>query len=198
MSNSLFGQGYDPKESKGGSAQLPAGGYIVKIMSAKMQNAQSSGLPMVVIQFDICEGEYKNYYHKKWDNAKNYSPDAKYGGIARIPAVDQEGKARKGFNSFCGAVEASNGCKLPTDDDMFLASLRGKYVGIIFGREEFEAKDGSTKWTTKPKFYRSVATIENGDFDVPEDEPLQKSSYDAGYGNDFVDSFAQAESELPF
>jgi len=197
MSNSLFGQGFDPKESKGGSPQLPGGGYVCRIMSAKMQNALSSGLPMVVVAFDICEGEYANYYHKKWDNAKNYSPDAKYGGVARIPAVDAQGKARKGFNSFCGAVEASNDCKLPQDDELFLTSLKGKYVGIIFGREEFETRDGRVMWTTKPKFYRSVATIESGDFDIPDDVPLEKSSYDAGFGND-VDSFAQAESDLPF
>jgi len=197
MSNALFGQGYDPKESKGGNKALPSGGYITRIMSAKMETAKSSGLPMVVVAFDICEGEYANYYHNKWERDKGYRADAKYSGVARIPAVDENGKARKGFNSFCGAVEASNDCKLPTDDEMFLASLKGKFVGIIFGREEFETRDGRVMWTTKPKWYRSVETIENGDFDIPDDEPLQKSNYDAGIGNE-VDSFAMAESDLPF
>lgn len=195
MGNSLFGTGYDPKETNGSKA-LPADGYVCKIMAAKMELAKSSGLPMVVIQFDIAEGEYKQYFRNKYLNAKNYNPDTKWQGVGRIPAVDAEGKARKGFNSFCGAVEKSNDCKLPTDDELFLASLKDKYIGIIFGREEYRGNDGQNHWSTKPKFYRSVQTIESGNFTIPDDEPLQDNFYNAA--DAYADSFAQAESELPF
>lgn len=213
MGNALFGQGYDPKESSG-SKQLPAGGYICKIMNAKMELSKSSNLPMVVIQFDIAEGEHSNYYHKKFQTDKGYRFDAKYGGVARIPAVDREGKARRGFNSFCGAVEKSNDIQLPKEDTAFLNMLKDKYVGILFGREEFQGKDGSVHWTTKPQFYRSVETIENGNFDVPEDKYLDKPTdnsfgsfngsadlFGDGFGSDLgnpADSFAQAESDIPF
>lgn len=195
MSNSLFGQGYAPKESKGSKA-LPAGGYVCRILGAKMEMAKSSGLPMVVIQFDIAEGEFKDFYRQKYLNDKNYRADAKWSGIGRIPAVDAQGKARKGFNSFCGAVENSNDCKLPTEDDMFLMSLKDKEVGILFGREEYRGNDGQNHWSTKPKFYRSCETIRTGDYDIPKDEPLQGGGYNEA--DAYADSFSAAADDIPF
>ena len=206
MSNALFGTGYEAKESRGESRKLPSGGYICRIMDAKMQNAQTSGLPMVVVQFDICEGEYNNFYHDKYKNDVGYRPSAKYQGIARIPAVDAEGKARRGFNSFCGAVEKSNDIKLPQEDIPFLTMLKGKVVGIIFGREEVQFDDGSTAMVTKPKFYRSVQTIQSGDFDIPKDVYLEKKptggfneqAISDLFGTDIPDSFSSAEDDIPF
>lgn len=207
MSNSLFGNGFEARESTGSSRKLPAGGYICRIMDAKMQNAQSSGLPMVVVQFDICEGEYNNFYHDKYKTDIGFRPSAKYQGIARIPAVDAEGKARKGFNSFCGAVEKSNGIKLPTEDTAFLNMLKNKTVGIIFGREEVEFSDGRVAMITKPKFYRSVQAIESGEFEVPDDQLLAPSVpmsdiasdvSDLFGGMSVTDSFSAAEDDIPF
>lgn len=191
MGNSLFGQGYAPKEASG-SKTLPAGGYIIKIMAARMEMAKSSGLPMVVIQFDISEGDYRNYYHDKYTRDKGYRPDAKWSGVGRIPAVDAQGKARKGFNSFCGAVEKSNDIKLPTEDTAFLEALKGLYVGVLMGREEYRGNDGQTHWSVKPKFYRSTEVIESGNYTVPDDEPLQDSGYE------IADTFEAVTEDLPF
>lgn len=213
---SLFGKGYSPQEG-GGSRKLPAGGYICRIMNAKIEIAKSSGLPMVVIQFDICDGEYSNFFHEKYDNDRAYRSNANYQGIARIPAVNEEGKARKGFNSFCGAVEKSNGITLPTEDNAFLNMLRNKTVGIIFGREEVRFDDGRTSMVTKPKFYRSVETIESGNYETPKDELLSNniaprstvSNASALFGSttpvqpieeilDGVDSFSSTDDDIPF
>ena len=210
MSNSLFGRGFEPQEGTGSSRKLPAGGYICRIMDAKIKNAESSGLPMVVIQFDICEGEYNNFYHDKYKNDIAFRPNASYQGIARISAVDQQGNARRGFNSFCGAVEKSNDIKLPQEDVAFINALKGKLVGIIFGREEVEFENGDTAMVTKPKFYRSVETIENGNYETPKDEMLEPSApsalaqgASALFGNMPVtetnfDSFSAAEDDIPF
>jgi len=208
MASSLFGKGYEPKEGTG-SRKLPKGGYIVRIMSAKIENAKSSGLPMLVIQFDISDGEFSNYYHKKYESDKKFRDNAKYQGIARIPAIDQEGKARRGFNTFCGAVEKSNDIKLPQDDTEFLNMLKGKFVGIIFRNEEFRGSDGNVYMTAKPTWYRSVQTIESGEYDIPEDK-LLKEDFGIGYddADDFfgdapasgsiADSFSAAEDDIPF
>lgn len=209
MANSLFGTGFEPVESIGGNKALPADGYICTIMNAKIENTKTTGLPMVVIQFDIADGEYSNYYHKKFDNDKNFNSNPSYGGIARIPAVDEKGNAKRGFNSFCGAVEKSNDIKLPMDDTAFLNMLKGKMVGIIFGREEFQGSDGGIHWSTKPKFYRSVQTIESGDYTVPEDKYLTPSApgFTENVNSLFgsvpmtetnVDSFAASEDDIPF
>lgn len=204
MSNTLFGKGYEATEG-GSSRKLPAGGYICRIMGARMENAKSSGLPMVIVQFDICDGEYNNFFHEKYGNDLKYRPTATYQGIARIPAVDAEGKARRGFNSFCGAIEKSNDIKLPTEDIAFLNTLKGKEVGIIFGREEVEFNDGRTAMVTKPKYYRSTQTIENGDYETPTDEMLSHNSYSYDEPSednpsflDGVDSFSSAEDDIPF
>lgn len=201
MSNSLFGTGYKPQEGSS-SRKLPAGGYIVRIMNAKMENAKTSGLPMVVIQFDICEGEYMNYFREKYDTDKSYRDNAKWQGIARIPAVDAEGKQRSGFNSFCGAVEKSNDIKLPTEDVPFLNALKGQVLGIIFGREEVKLQNGDLVWTTKPKYYRSTETIDSGNYQIPQDEPY-RSSAGTAFASAFspadgLDSFSAAEDDIPF
>ena len=209
MSNSLFGKGFTPIESNGASKKLPSGGYICRIMNAKMENAKSSGLPMVVAQFDIADGEYTNYYHNKYATDIKFRPNANYQGIIRVPAVDSEGNARKGFNSFCGAVEKSNDIKLPTEDMPFLNALKGAMVGIIFGREEVRFSDGSTAMVTKPKFYRSVETIQSGNYDVPSDVFLEPSAPSGSLATDVsnlfggatvteVDSFSSAEDDIPF
>lgn len=209
MSNSLFGTGFQPIESGGSSKKLPAGGYVCRIMGAKLENAKSSGLPMVILQFDICDGDYNNFYHDKYANDIKFRQDAKYQGIARIPAVDAEGKARRVFNLFCGAVEKSNDIKLPTEDVAFLNVLKDKFVGIIFGREEVEFSDGRTAMVTKPKFYRSTQTIESGNFDIPKDVFLEPSApsgdvvsnVSALFGGAPVsetDSFSAAEDDIPF
>lgn len=209
MSNALFGKGFEPQESTGSSRKLPAGGYICRIMNAKMENARTSGLPMVILQFDICEGEYNNFYHDKYKNDIAFRPNSNYQGIARIPAVDEHGNARRGFNSFCGAVEKSNDIKLPQEDVAFLNVLKDKFVGIIFGREEVEFEDGSTAMVTKPRFYRSVETIESGNYETPQDKMLEPSapsfaqSASSLFGNAPVtetglDTFQAAEDDIPF
>lgn len=203
MANSLFGKGFEAIESTS-SRKLPAGGYICKIMNAKVENAKSSGLPMVVIQFDICEGEYNNFFHEKYSNDLKFRPTAKYQGIARIPAVDAEGNARRGFNGFCGAIEKSNDIKLPLEDVAFLNALKNAYVGIVFGREEVEFDDGRTAMVTKPKFYRSTQAIESGDYETPKDELLSRSDYGSEPQDSVpsflegVDSFSSAEDDIPF
>lgn len=207
MSNSLFGKGFAPVEGSGTSKKLPAGGYICRLMNAKIENAKSSGLPMVVCQFDIADGEFANYYHNKYATDIKFRSEAKYQGIIRIPAVDAEGNARKGFNGFCGAVEKSNDIKLPTEDVPFLNALKGAMVGIIFGREEVRFNDGSTAMVTKPKFYRSVETIQSGNYDVPEDVYLapSKDSFTSDVNSLFggvpineADSFSAASDDIPF
>lgn len=207
----LFGNGYQPQESTGASRKLPAGGYVCRIMGAKMQNAKTSGLPMVVIQFDISEGEYNNFYHDKYANDIKFRPEATYQGIARIPAIDENGNQRRGFNSFCGAVEKSNDIKLPTEDVAFLNALKDKFVGIIFGREEVEFSNGDVKMIAKPKFYRSTQAIENGEYTIPEDKYIEPSApsalangASALFGNvpvtetSGVDSFSAAMDDIPF
>lgn len=205
---SLFGSDYDTVQV-GGYKALPAGGYICRILDARAERAKSTGNPMVVVALDIIEGEYTNYFQNKFLDRKANADDptkVKYpnDGIARIVTMDSEGHTKKSFKGFCTAVENSNDIQLPREDVAFLAELKGKEVGVLFGREEYMGTDGKARWSTKPSFFRDVETIINGDFTVPEDRPLKEdratavmNAANAMFG-EMPDSFSAASDDIPF
>ena len=56
-------ENYDKVEANTGEHEvLPVGGYICKITAAEVTTAQKSGKEMLVINFDIAEGKYKDFY----------------------------------------------------------------------------------------------------------------------------------------
>lgn len=205
---SLFGNDYD-SVSVGGGKTLPAGGYVCKIIKARVTES-SDHLPMVEALFDICEGEYANYFGDKHRRNLMNDPKSEYprSGRIKVVAVDAEGKTKRVFKSFNTAVEHSNDFILPRDTNAYLNALAGKYVGVIFGREEFKGTDGKNHWATKPRWYRSVEDIENGDYEVPEDTylaPSAPSAFGSGVNDLFgdvpvteVDSFNAVMDDIPF
>lgn len=211
MAQTFFGNDYDSVQVGGGKA-LPKGGYICKIIKARMTKS-SQGLPMVEALFDICEGEYANYFGDKYRdnlqrNSKNEYPN---NGRAKVVAVDENGNTKKTFKGFVTSIEKSNEINLPREDNAFLKALEGKYIGVIFSREEFEGNDGKTHWATKPRWYRSVQDIESGNYEVPEDaylEPSAPSALAQGASDLFggmpvteasgVDSFSASMDDIPF
>ncbi len=75
-------QGYNNSETvvAGEGKKLPAGNYICEILGAKVETSQKGNL-MLVIQFDIKEGEYANFYRNTHKVAKENNPEAKYRGV---------------------------------------------------------------------------------------------------------------------
>lgn len=188
----LFGKNYDSVQVGGEFQALPGGGYVVRIKKAQM-TTNSNNLPMIEVMVDIAEGNYKGYFGDLYRNRIGSDPNAKYpyNGILRITAVDEEGNTKKNFKSFCTAVEQSNDMTLPRHDDAFLKALAGKYVGVLYQREEYEGNDGKAHWSTKPKWYRSVETIRSGKFTAPEDVPLSDT-----YGTGFSEADASAINDM--
>lgn len=209
MAQTFFGNDYDSVQVGGGRA-LPADGYICRIIKARMTKSRD-GLPMVEALFDICEGEYNNYFGDKYKANLMRNPQAEYpsNGRAKVVAVDAEGKTKKTFKGFVTSIEHSNDMTMPREDTAFLNALSGKLIGVIFGREEFLGGDGKPHWVTKPRWYRSVQDIESGNFEVPEDTPLATSAPSTDFGSNVsalfgdvpvteVDSFSAAEDDIPF
>lgn len=192
----LFGKNYNDVQVGGEFKPLPSGGYICRILSAKMSKS-SNDLPMIEVAIDISDGEYAQYFHKLYRDRIGRDPNAKYpyNGVLRITAVDEEGNTKKNFKSFVTSVEKSNDCELPRHDEAFLKALKDKTVGVLYQREEYEGNDGKTHWSTKPKWFRDVETIESGNFTVPEDVPLS-DTYGTGFEN--VDTFSAQEDSIPF
>ena len=194
----LFGKDYDSVQVGGEFKALPAGGYVCRVLKAQM-TTNNSGLPMIEVMIDIIDGEYTQYFSNLYRERMSRDLNARYpyNGILKITAVDENGNTKKNFKSFCTAIEQSNGITLPRDDEAFLKVLKDKEVGVLYQREEFAGSDGNAHWSTKPKWFRSVEAIQNGDFTVPEDVPLPMT-YGTAFQSMEADSFSSAQDDIPF
>lgn len=171
---------WDSVQAAGERKSLPAGGYVLKINGARVETSPG-GWEMLVVAFDIVSGEYAGFYRKRFDADTRANRKWPNGGIFRImlPVDRDEPDAytRKAgrVKSFTNAVEMSNpGYVWSWNEE----SLRGKMVGGLFGREEFETNDGKRAWSTKMRFACSVERINSGDFRIPEDRPLDNGPED--------------------
>lgn len=188
----LFGKDFNDVKVGGDFRSLPGGGYVVGIKKAKM-STNSNGLPMVEVMIDIAEGDFKGYFGDLYRSRMEKDVEAKYpyNGILHITAVDENGNTKKNFKSFCTSVEKSNNIELPRHDEAFLKALVGKYVGVLYQREEYEGNDGKTRWSAKPKWFRDVETIRSGRYTKPEDVPLPET-----YGTGFTEVDASALNDM--
>lgn len=136
--------GYEAKYQAGGAIfePIPAGAYVGKIYGAKADEQA------LVIQVDVTEGEYANYYHDRFKADEGSSFGQKYKGTFRLslPAGDSndDWKIRM-FNSAIGAIELSNpGYKWDWNE----AGLKGKSIGLNVREREWEM-NGNAGVTTE-------------------------------------------------
>lgn len=182
-------KGYDEAQAITGEYEkLNAGGYICKIKSAKEEKSKT-GKRMLVIALDILEGDKKNFFKKRFDEDTRAEKKWPAGAIYRQML---EGEKAAGFlKGLITSIEASNeGFKWDWDEKK-LANLK---CGAIFGEEEYEKLDGSVGTSTKVKFIRTVKSIEEGNFKIPE---IKKLPQKGEAFEDFVNSVTSDE-ELPF
>ena len=182
-------KGYDEAQAITGEYEkLNAGGYICKIKSAKEEKSKT-GKRMLVIALDILEGDKKDFFKKRFDEDTRAEKKWPAGAIYRQML---EGEKAAGFlKGLITSLEASNeGFKWDWDEKK-LANLK---CGAIFGEEEYEKLDGSVGTSTKVKFIRTVKSIEEGNFKIPE---IKKLPQKGEAFEDFVNSVTSDE-ELPF
>ena len=173
---------------------LPAGGYICKILNAE-ETESRGGKPMLKVSFDIDEGEYKGYFRDLFKGWKENSDDPAtvkwpFTGTKWVMFYNSEGKTNRDFKSFCTSLEDS-GTKVWINDTFDVNGLRGATLGLIFRREEHEYNNARS-WRTVPVGFRSVKTIEDGNYNVPEDKPLPEPVLTE------TDSFTALDEDLPF
>lgn len=178
-------QGWDTATAyTGDSVALPSGGYVCEIKKAAVDTSRS-GQEMLILLLDIAEGEYKGYYQKQFDAAKLNNPEAKWGCVFR-----QLTSSTGFFKGLITCIEASNNDYVWSWDE---ATLKGKRIGILFGREEYQNQNGEKRWRTTAKMARTVTKICNGEFEVPKDKPLPDTSAINNFGLPPVD-----DGTLPF
>lgn len=178
---------------------LQAGGYICKVISAKEENSQN-GNRMLVVAFDIAEGEHKDFYKRRYEaNVKgnkdpNYKVKWPNNGVHRIMVEDKDGNCNKFFKGFITIMEESNefDFKKAKYDE---TKLKDKLFGGIFGEEEYEKMDGTIGKTVKLRFVRNIGIIEDGKYEIPEIKKLPTSN------NNIFNEFnvtANDDDDLPF
>lgn len=172
---------------------LPAGGYVCKILKAE-ETESKAGRPMIKVAFDIADGEYAGYFRDRFDTWRTGAEDPAevkwpFAGTKWILLYNNDGETNRDFKSFCTALEES-GREVWKNEMLDAAGLKDAKVGVIFRREEHDYNGRS--WRTVPCGFRSVKTIQEGTFSVPEDKPLPAQS------NEIADSFSALEDDIPF
>ena len=195
-------EGYEAKKAASVTDALPAGGYVAKILKAEV--AEYSWGDVLIISFDIAEGDYKGHFRKRWDADANSDFGQKWKGNFRLNIPSEKSKYpdsdKRAFNNMCWAVEESNpGYKWNWKEE----TLKGKMIGVLFRNREWE-KDGNTGWTTECCTVVSVDEIRSGAFSIPKDKKLKASGTSTSASAEEVREAAQAavetidDDEVPF
>lgn len=179
--------GYDEAKSFGEFETLPAGGYkciIKKVVCEKTQ----AGKEFLKIGFDIAEGEYKDFYQKKFDNDTRAPEERKWSGIWTVFTEGYNpGTTNPKFKGLITSVEISN----PNFEfDFDEQKLVNKKVGLVFREEEFWGQDGQVHTSVKPFFALSCDKVE--DVKIPNPKKILE--------NEIFETTASAtdDDDLPF
>ena len=158
-------------------ARPGAGAYICRIVSVE-DNPSKEYLKICA---DIAEGEFKDYGKlseertgKDWDYIRfnrSYKP-----------------KARGFFKGFLTALEKSNRNFNANSFDGNEQRMKGMWIGLVLGEEEYRKKDGSVGVRTYVDSIRSGEAIRQGDYKIPEFKKLdQANSASAPISNSYDD-----------
>ena len=154
-----------------GASNVPAGGYVGKIISAKI--AEYSWGDRLEIAFDITDGEYAGFFDKQFK--ANTANDKKWKGVLRYWLPKEDGSENDEWTkrSLKGMVTSFERSNPGYNFDWNEKSLSGKLVGVLYRNEEWEY-EGKTGWTPRPFRAISVDSVRQGDFTFPKDKPLKK------------------------
>lgn len=188
---------YKAEKPTAGKEQLPTGGYIAKILEAK--EVPYSWGNVLVVSFDITEGEHKDFFNK--DYAANTNEDKKWRGTCRlnVPKDDgseQDGWTKNTFNNAMYAIEASNKGYTWNWDEK---TLKGKAIGVLFRNFEWEM-NGKTGWSTECGMLLAVDDVRNGKFKPMKDKPLKNKAThsDSGFSGSAFSELDNGDGDLPW
>ena len=163
-------EGLEIKRIEPASDPLPAGGYVAKILDA--EEKEYSWGSVLVISFDILEGEFKDFFKQNYK--ANTREDKKWKGVYRLTVPQEtnqwyDSQKRTFGNAIACIEESNNGYRWNWDEK----TLKGKTVGVLFRNFEYDV-EGNTGWSTKCCSFASVEDIREGNFKMPKDKPLKK------------------------
>lgn len=172
--------------------QLPAGGYVAKIIQVDDRVWKGHSEPAHMIHMDIAEGDYIGIYARNNEHAEkerwlgywfaepnDSSPDwlmSKVGGIQTSLA------------------ESNNSVALGEPK-----KWKGKLIGVVVGEEEAESSSGTVYTRPYVSYVCSTERIRTGNFKVPKLKKLEGSSAPSNsYDGELPDNFSAAADDIPF
>lgn len=176
---------------------LTPGGYICEVKKVE-ETTNKNGGAMVVVKFDIAEGELKGYFFDDYSARRLNDPNAKwpYAGTKWINVEDFNGGTHRMLKSFVNAVEAEN-VKIDNGRELVFARAKGALVGVVFREEESESMTGGTYWRTVPYHFCTAEDIRTGNYRVPKRKELKTDQpKPATNGDPF--GFAETAEDIPF
>lgn len=189
--------GYEETQAYTEVSKLPVGGYVLKIMDASVK--EYSWGSVLIISFDVAEGEYKGFYAANY-KAQN-GEDKKWKGTYRlnIPSddgTDSDTYKKRRFKTVINAIEDSNaGFHWAWDE----TKLKGKTIGGIFNNKEYEY-NGNHGFYTNCYSLVDAETIRSGKFKIPDDTMLKERNGNSKVtpANDGFMNIPEGEEDLPF
>lgn len=159
--------------------RLSAGGYICGITA--VQDVEEK--EYLKIEYDVVDGKFKDYFKNLYE-AKGF-----WGG-SFIKSYKQ--KALPFFKAFISAVEKSNSSYSFKNDEK---TLRGKFVGLVLGEEEYAANDGQIKTRLYVADVHSTDKIKSGEFRIPTIKTLAPTQNTTSL---FTESVEIDDDDLPW
>lgn len=161
--------GLEIKKNVAAGEPLPAGGYVANIINAQVMNY--SWGDVLVISFDIVEGEYKGFFSKQYN--EDTREDKKWRGNYRLTIPQEKNKwfesQKRTFGNALACIEESNpGYHWNWDE----SSLLGMSVGVLIRDYEYDI-NGRTGWSTEACALASAQDIREKRFRQPKAKPLK-------------------------
>ena len=176
----------------GGGGQLPPGAYVCKVLGVKFEEHPEESSDRLLLQFDICEGEYEGFFKKQYE--ANQREDKKFKGKITIYAPNDNTKEEWQLNNFTRAINAFEDSNEGYTWEWKEKTLKDKIVGIVFG-ETGTRIEGRDIVYTEARFFVAADRVRNGS------APEAKFKAKNGYGENTEPSGADLSSlseELPF
>ena len=165
------------------SFDLPAGGYICKIVEPILNDGD--GKANIELHVDISDGEYAGYFQRLSDRFG-------FWGLRGWMSFKEDQLAR--FQQTCVALCNSNpGLEFnpfaPGGVDIDV--LKGKIIGVVIGKEEYRSNSGDIREKNSVSRFIEVEKIKNKKFKIPETKKLKTEVFDASFT-------PTGQDEIPF
>ena len=192
--------GYDEIQAYRSFEKLPVGGYVTKIQNVRFMEGKNGNSDMIILAFDIIEGEHKDYFKKQFESLT--AEDKKWKGTFTIYYPKDDGSekdewTKRSFKTIMEDIETSNpGYAWNWDEN----TLKGKEIGIIFG-EVNDIIDGKGVKYNKAKKTASVDSIRKGNFKIPDPQYRNGAKINSGAeatGSEEFMSVDGTQEEIPF